>query len=242
MTRWPFWFGFLLPFLALYMFDWIVFVITFYSLFKHRRNIANQTNVTGSGYSNTKETLIIASSLAVLFGLGWGFGLLATSSSLKEITIAFQVFFSIFVGLQGILLFILHGVRSVEARRVWKKWAVAICGKSCLVLYTRSSTSGVLTKSFQTTRKISGTVHYRAKEPSVRIDNINQNKSDLGFDTNQNGSCNKQNSGSKTFITSEEVHLSTNLKFSDDGCSAQENIYDNPTEQNTVDIRNKTKE
>ena len=57
--------------------------------------------------------------MAVMFGLGWGFGLLATSYPVEEVTITFQVLFSIFVGAQGALLFLLHGMRNADARRVW---------------------------------------------------------------------------------------------------------------------------
>lgn len=107
-----------------------MFVIILVSIYKHKRNIATQTKTKTNGFQTTKESLIIAISLAAVFGLGWGFGLLATSSSVEGITIAFQVLFSIFVGLQGLLLFILHGLRNADARRVWTQCAIAICGKS----------------------------------------------------------------------------------------------------------------
>ena len=69
-----------------------------------------------------RRLVIIAFGLSVVFGLGWGLGLAATSSDAKEVTFVFQVIFSIFVGSQGILIFILHGLRSPDARRVWKTW------------------------------------------------------------------------------------------------------------------------
>ena len=72
--------------------------------------------------AQTKRLAIIALGLSVVFGLGWGLGLAATSSDVEEVTFTFQVIFSIFVGSQGILIFILHGLRSPDARLVWKTW------------------------------------------------------------------------------------------------------------------------
>ena len=66
-----------------------------------------------------KKNFIIAMSLSVVLGLGWGLGLVATSSSVVELTVTFQVIFSIFVGMQGVLIFLLHGVRNKDARELW---------------------------------------------------------------------------------------------------------------------------
>ena len=77
-----------------------------------------------------RNNFIIAMSLAIVLGLGWGLGLLATSSGLLEVTILFQVLFSIFVGMQGVLIFFLHGVRNNEAREVWKQCLTAVTRKS----------------------------------------------------------------------------------------------------------------
>ena len=64
----------------------------------------------------------IAFSLAILFGLGWGLGLAASGTPSVEATFTLQLLFTIFVGCQGILIFVLHGVRKAEARDEWKKW------------------------------------------------------------------------------------------------------------------------
>ena len=81
-----------------------------------RKNIINPEKGT---VENVKKNLLIAVGLSLLFGLGWGFGLTATSSGTKEATFAFQLLFSIFVGLQGVLILFLHGIRSSEFRQVW---------------------------------------------------------------------------------------------------------------------------
>ena len=79
---------------------------------------------------SVKKQVAIAVGLATLFGLGWGFGLAASSTTEKELTFAFQLLFGLFVGLQGVILFVLHGVRKQEARSQWKEWFTKVTSKS----------------------------------------------------------------------------------------------------------------
>lgn len=67
-----------------------------------------------------KQNFTIALGLSLLFGLGWGFGLSATSTNVKELTFALQIIFSLFVGSQGLIILIFHVLRSQEARKVWQ--------------------------------------------------------------------------------------------------------------------------
>ena len=115
MTEWPYWFGLILPFSVIYVFNWIIFTIIMITLLR-RKNIINPDKGMAE---NVKKNLLIAVGLSLLFGLGWGFGLTATSSVRKEATFAFQLLFSIFVGLQGVLILFFHGIRSSEFRQVW---------------------------------------------------------------------------------------------------------------------------
>ena len=73
-----------------------------------------------------RRNLVIAVGLAVLFGLGWGLGLAATSTQVKELTFTFQIAFSVFVGSQGILIFFFHCIRSKESLNHWKEWSSKI--------------------------------------------------------------------------------------------------------------------
>ena len=73
-------------------------------------------------FAFVRKNAMIAFSLAVLFGLGWGFGLAASGTPSEEATFVFQLLFTIFVGCQGILIFVLHGLRKEEARNEWKRW------------------------------------------------------------------------------------------------------------------------
>ncbi len=67
-----------------------------------------------------RNLIVIGTSLSVLFGLGWVFGLLAQIPQPLLSSIA-QYIFSVCVGFQGTLIFVLHGLRSADVRRVWKQ-------------------------------------------------------------------------------------------------------------------------
>lgn len=98
--------------------------------------------VTPSKKKKFKKHFLLALGLSLVFGLGWGFGLLATSSNVPELTFAFQIIFSIFVGSQGVLIFLFHVVRPSRVRQQWKSWLC--CGKrskSLLVSSPKSPTS-----------------------------------------------------------------------------------------------------
>ena len=86
-----------------------------------RRNTLSKSDAKPTKKVSTifKQNLIIAAGLSLLFGLGWGFGLTATSSDVEELTFAFQILFSLFVGSQGVLIFVFHGLRSQQFRHVW---------------------------------------------------------------------------------------------------------------------------
>ena len=93
--------------------------------------------------ADIRRDIIIAIGLATLFGLGWGLGLLATSSDIKELTFTFQIIFSLFVGSQGLLLLILHGFRSSDARKEWKFWLSKVISNSAKFYSAARSTAGV---------------------------------------------------------------------------------------------------
>ena len=83
-----------------------------------------------STFTFVRKNATIAFGLAVLFGLGWGFGLAASSSPSEEATFVLQLLFTIFVGCQGLLIFVLHGIRKAEARNEWKRWFFTVISKT----------------------------------------------------------------------------------------------------------------
>ena len=83
-----------------------------------------------STFTFVRKNATIAFSLAILFGLGWGFGLAASGTPSVEATFILQLLFTIFVGCQGLLIFFLHGVRKAEARNEWKKWFSTVTSKT----------------------------------------------------------------------------------------------------------------
>ena len=117
----------------------------------------------------------IAATLAVVFGLGWALGLAATSLPVKELTLTFQILFSIFVGVQGILLFLLHGVRNKDICNIWIQCFAAIGHKSHLanmISSTKTSSAGPETSQVaQNTAGVS-TLPHKKDEHSSTIENM----------------------------------------------------------------------
>ena len=109
----PFYLGFILPFLAIYLFNWIVFIVIMVSFVrpaKVAKESFKQSNVT------------IAAGLALVLGLGWGFGLAASNNKITYLACALQIVFSVFIGCQGLLILLFHGVRNKDAKMVWRSW------------------------------------------------------------------------------------------------------------------------
>lgn len=103
-----------------------MFIVIMVSLIKHSAAHSDNTDTR----KLFKRNFIIAVGLAIVFGLGWGLGLTATSSSVEGLTLAFQIIFTIFVALQGVLIFAFHGIRNKDAKQLWKDWFSTIRTKS----------------------------------------------------------------------------------------------------------------
>ena len=147
----------IVPFILVTIFNWIMFVLIMASICSHTKSPVTDKEE-GSKIKIMKTNFTIAATLAIVFGLGWALGLVATSLSVKELTLTFQILFSIFVGAQGLLLFLLHGVRNQDIRKTWIQCFAAIGRKSHLISVIRTSTktSSTGTESLQATRNTSG--------------------------------------------------------------------------------------
>ena len=158
-----------------------MFIVILSSIVKHKYNISKKIDKTKESTKAHKDSLIIALSLAVVFGLGWGFGLLSTSSSIHGLTTTFQVIFSIFVGAQGVLLFLLHGVRNSDARGVWKGWLTSF-GTTTGLSYVKLSSSNKSTTRTPETANISQTSG-TATLPRTLPRKVDTSKEDLSIVT-----------------------------------------------------------
>ncbi len=135
----------ILPFSLVTIFNWIMFVLIMISICGHTQApVADKKKVSKTKDMQTHFT--IAATLAVVFGLGWALGLAATSLPVKELTLTFQILFSIFVGAQGVLLFLLHGVRNQDIRKTWIQCFTILSHKSWLghvMVSTKTSLVGL---------------------------------------------------------------------------------------------------
>ena len=135
----------ILPISFVTIFNWIMFVLIMISICSHTQGPVSDKKE-GSKIKAMQTNFTIAATLAVVFGLGWALGLAATSLPMKELTFTFQTLFSIFVGAQGVLLFLLHGVRNQDIRKIWIHCFTVISHKSRLasvIFSTKTSSAGL---------------------------------------------------------------------------------------------------
>ena len=70
-----------------------------------------------------RKRFILIFTLSLLFGVGWGIGIAATSSlDIKYLRYSFQIIFVIIVSFHGLFLFFAYGVRPHKVRQAWLKW------------------------------------------------------------------------------------------------------------------------
>ena len=131
----------IVPFLIVTVYNWIMFVLIMVSIFGHTKRPDSGKNE--PKWKSMKTNFTIAVTLAVMFGLGWALGLAATSLPVKELTFAFQILFSIFVGAQGVLIFLFHGIRNKDIRKFW----ISIFPTSLVTSITFTTKSSTETKS-----------------------------------------------------------------------------------------------
>ena len=148
----PFWFGLIFPFVAIYLFNWAIFITIIVCLVKNRSTMHHKKR-------KLKRLFFLVLGLSLLFGLGWGFGLLATSSDIKELTFTFQILFSILIGSQGLLIFIFHVIRAPQARKQWKKLFFKFSSNKSLQSLTLSSSKHSKTSCQMPSTNLSGENH-----------------------------------------------------------------------------------
>ena len=110
--------------------------------------------------SFVRQQLIIVTTLSILFGLGWGIGLLATQDihTNKTVRDLFAALFVIITAFHGLLIFIMHCLRSKEVRHSWKRCCFGITGKDI------SEFSSLFTLKHQ--RKVQTSSKFTTKSPA----------------------------------------------------------------------------
>ena len=117
---WPFYFGLILPFGVIYIFNIALFVIILGN-FIRRPNVQKEAQKVGQ-LKRLKENFWVSVGLFVLFGVSWVFGMLATAGLPNYIRIGFDVIFTILASLQGLFVFLFYCLKSPECRRLWMDW------------------------------------------------------------------------------------------------------------------------
>ena len=128
--------------------NWVIFILIFGSLLC-RPNVKIETSNIGN-LRRLKENFTIALGLSVLFGLGWVFGLLASSDLPGAVRYPAEWIFTLMTAFLGVYLFALYIVRSAEARRLWKSWF--------LCQFKKKAVSGVSSTNTPSRRTVSSTV------------------------------------------------------------------------------------
>ena len=119
------------PFIIIYLFNWVIFLIIVVSLAHKKLKDVNMKKERNSKSSFFRQQLVIAVTLSILFGLGWGLGLFVTEDIYTNKTVRDLVasLFVIFTGFHGLFIFITHCLRSKDARNVWKKVVSDVTGR-----------------------------------------------------------------------------------------------------------------
>ena len=116
--------AFLGPILAIILINVVVFIIIIAILIKHTRGTLARKKDSMS-LQTVVRLMISVSGIMFLFGITWLFA--ALTVTINEISVPFQVLFTIFNSFQGFFIFLFFCVFSQEARESWKE--VLSCGR-----------------------------------------------------------------------------------------------------------------
>ena len=110
------------PFLIIYFFNWVVFFIIIVSLLQ-KYLLSDMKSKKDTKTLFLYQQLIIAITLSVLFGLGWGIGLFTTQDihTNKTVRDILAALFVVFTAFHGLFIFIMQCLRSKDVRNSWKR-------------------------------------------------------------------------------------------------------------------------
>ena len=128
-----------MPFVVIYVFNWVVYSIILFTLICKNYQKDDQDKI--KARVTTKQQLVAAVTLSVLFGLGWGIGLAATEGiNVSAVRDIFSALFIICTAFQGVMVFCLQTLRSKDIRMTWARWFQKATGKD---VSRFTSTAGV---------------------------------------------------------------------------------------------------
>ena len=154
---WPFYFGLIVPFGLIYIFNISIFIIIISSLI---RRISIQKKIANSDmHKKLKENFWITVGLTILFGISWVFGMLATAGLPHYIRLPFDIVFTVLASLQGVFVFLFYCLKSPECRQLWKNWMLCrFTKKSQLRISTTQRSKSTGDTSTGTQRRLTGMV------------------------------------------------------------------------------------
>lgn len=188
----PFYIGLLAPFIVIYVFNWIMFAVIMLNLVcKDCRNKYKESSSKEKKMS-IRQQLVITATLSILFGLGWGIGLPATQElhQTPAIRDTFAAFFIILTTFQGLFVFLMHCLRSKEARKLWSQWIFKATGKELdLTLSTSAGSSTNYWKkrrqnrAFNSTASQSTSVTYASASGTLKrqVEKIQREQEEAGY-------------------------------------------------------------
>ena len=141
---------------------------------------------------SVRQQLVITATLSILFGLGWGIGLPATQElhQTPAIRDTFAAFFIILTTFQGLFVFLMHCLRSKEARKLWSQWIFKVTGKEIdLTLSTSAGSSSNYWKkrrqkrAFNSTASQSTSVTYASTSGTLKrqVEKIQREEEEAGY-------------------------------------------------------------
>lgn len=166
----PFYIGVLVPFVIIYIFNWGIFVVIMFQLLKKRCGVKFKESSSNKQKMSFKQQFMIALTLSLLFGLGWGIGLLATQSlyTVTAIKDLFAALFILLTSFQGLFIFLMHCARSREVRREWTRWVYKGIGKEYSTSGTNSSASYFSKRTLGTQDCVKSNNYYLSRSATLK--------------------------------------------------------------------------
>ena len=204
------------PFLIIYIFNWMIFFIIIVSLLRKTWTSKNfkkkQENI-----SFVRQQLIIVTVLSIFFGLGWGIGLIATQDIYdnKLVRDIVAALFVIITAFHGLFLFIMHCLRSKDVRNVWKQVFYGKFSGQFLMYHSHARSS----ENKDTSKKNVSTslVEVMTIENKMSKEEAGMEKSqDLDTDGEENGKQELKKELSNAEVKMEESSFPATLECEDD--------------------------